>query len=268
MKRLKKAHLILISVSVLILLFCIGMTGYLLFSNYQSIRLFMQAESNFLRGDAESLALANAQLQQVIAKDDDNEAAYIMLGAIAEKQKSYPEQVYYCFMAHRLNPLSVENKERYIRSLCLARYFDRLENFLGSQTLTEEWKSVLLYAAGRNGSLQKYKWKLETQGRGNRIGELALLLFENKHLSNPGKLAALETLAVDDDAFLKDGILTAPGMRWKRRVRSISIVSRLLLPAFTPISSPSGRRWRCLKNTLPNTMIPLLPCRRQKSTAF
>ena len=39
------------------------------------------------------------QLLQVIENDDDNEAAYVMLAEIAGKQKNYPEQVYYYFMA-------------------------------------------------------------------------------------------------------------------------------------------------------------------------
>ena len=238
---MKKVYLILISVSVLILLFCICMTGYLLFSNYQNVRLFKQAENNFQRGDAESLHLANAQLQQVIARDDDNEAAYIMLGAIAEKQKSYPEQVYYCFMAHRLNPLSKENKAQYLKSLCLARYFDRVENFLSQRELADEWVPILLYAAGRNGSLQKYKQKLEKRGRGTRIGELALLLFENKQLSNPEKLAALETLAADDDAFLKQEILAAKvdlylaGRDFDRAGKALEEASALNFYSFAPV---------------------------------
>ena len=158
MKNLKKSHLILIIVSVLILFACIGITAYLLFSNYQNVRLFKQAQGNFQRGDASSLKIAEAQLQQVIAKDSDNEAAYIMLGVIAEKNKCYPEQVYYCYMAHRLNPLSKENKAAYVKSLCFARYFDRLENFLSLQTsLSAQGKKLLIYAASRNSNLDKYK---------------------------------------------------------------------------------------------------------------
>ena len=105
------------------------MTVYLLFSNYQNIRLFKQAQSNFQQGDDTSLELAEAQLLRVINNDSDNEAAFVMLGEIARKRKVYPEQVYYCFMAYRLNPLSEENKNKYIESLCFARYFVRLENF-------------------------------------------------------------------------------------------------------------------------------------------
>ena len=151
MKNLKKSHWILIIVSVLILLGCIGITAYLLFSNYQNIRLFKQAQSNFQRGDDASLTLAESQLLQFVRKDNDNEAAYIMLGQIAEKRKCYPEQVYYCYMAHRLNPLSEENKKQYIKSLWFARYFDRLENFLSQQSdLSDQERKLLFYSAGIN----------------------------------------------------------------------------------------------------------------------
>ena len=130
MKNLKKSHWLLIALSILILAGTIGITAFLLFSNYQNVRLFKQAQNNFLRGDIESLMLAEAQLLQLTRNDNDHEAAYITLGAIAEKRKFYPEQVYYCYMAHRLNPLSAENRNQYVKSLWFARYFDRLENFL------------------------------------------------------------------------------------------------------------------------------------------
>ena len=209
MKLLKKSHLILLLAAVLILLGCIGMTAYLLFSNYQNIRLFKLAQSNFQRGDAGSLELADAQLQQVISKDDDNESAYVMLGEIAQKTKNYPQAVYYCYMAHRLNPLSSENKERYIRSLCFARYFDRLENFLVQQDRTDKWNQLLLYAAGHNGNIKKYKLQLERRDQDNRIGELALLLFEHKQLSHEDKIRALERAFAGADAFLQQELLAA-----------------------------------------------------------
>lgn len=107
---MKKSRLILIILSVLILLGCIGMMAFLLFFNYQNVRLFKQAESNFLQGDDNSLLLAETQLLEVVQKDSDNESAFIMLGEIARKRKIYPEQVYYCYMACRLNPLSREIK--------------------------------------------------------------------------------------------------------------------------------------------------------------
>ena len=72
MKNLKKSHWILIISSVLILIGCIGATAYLLFSNYQNVRLFKQAQNNFLRGDEASLSLAETQLLQLIRHDSDN----------------------------------------------------------------------------------------------------------------------------------------------------------------------------------------------------
>ena len=101
---MKKYRLILIVLSVLILLGCIGMTVFLLFSNYRNVRLLRQAQGDFLRGDDASLDLAETQLLQLIANDSNNESAFSMLGEIAGKRKVYPEQVYYCAMAYRLNP--------------------------------------------------------------------------------------------------------------------------------------------------------------------
>ena len=177
----KRLRLILIITSLLILCGCIGLTAYLLFSNYQQARLFNQAKSEFQRGSAESLALAKVQLQQVIRNDNDNEAAYIMLAEIACRQKNYPEQVYYCFMAHRLNPLSRENAEKYVESLLLARHFNRLETFLfQQQALSDEWLQLLLYSAGRNGNINKYKAERRP---GNILNELTFLLYKNNSLT-------------------------------------------------------------------------------------
>ena len=119
----RRVRLILVIASLLILFGCIGLTAYLLFSNYQQARLFAQAKSEFLRGSPEALALAKAQLQQVVKVDNDNEAAYIMLAEIAGKQKNYPEQIHYSFMAHRLNPLSRENAENMLKAYCLPAIF-------------------------------------------------------------------------------------------------------------------------------------------------
>jgi hypothetical protein len=208
MKNLKKSHWILITLSILVLLGCIGMTVCLLFSNYQNVRLFRKAQSNFQRGDNESLTTAEGQLQQLIRNDSDHEAAYIMLGKIAQKRKVYPEQVYYCYMAHRLNPLSAENKEQYIQSLWYARYFDRLENFLSQQHgLTDQLYQQLLYAAGRNGNLKKYKLQLSRRDNNNAVGELALLLFEYKHLSTEQKISALNN--IKETPLVKQEILAA-----------------------------------------------------------
>jgi hypothetical protein len=57
---------------VLLLIGSVVVTAYLLFSNYQQASLFTQAKREFLRGSAESLALAKVQLLQVIENDDDN----------------------------------------------------------------------------------------------------------------------------------------------------------------------------------------------------
>ena len=185
------------------------MTAFLLFSNVRNVRLFQQAQSNFQRGDDASLDLAETQLLQLIAKDSNNESAFSMLGEIAEKRKFYPEQVYYCAMAYRLNPLSSENKEKYIDSLCFARYFDRLEVLLSQDSsLSDKHRQLLLYAAGRNGNINKYKQQLSRRDADNRIGELALLLFVHKHLTVEQKLSALERFN-DPDGFLKQEILAA-----------------------------------------------------------
>ncbi len=206
---MKKSRLILIILSVLILLGCISMTVFLLFSNYRNIRLFKQAENNFLQGDEESLDLAEVQLLQLIRNDGDNEAAFVMLGEIARRKKIYPEQVYYCYMAYRLNPLSEENKEKYIESLCFARYFDRLENFLAQEnSLNSRRHQLLLYAAGRNGNINKYNRQFKRRDDDNRVGELALLLFDHKHLEDKQRIAALEKFS-NADEFLKQEILTA-----------------------------------------------------------
>ena len=206
---MKKSRLVLIIFSVLILAGCISMTAFLLFSNVRNVRLFQQAQSNFQRGDDASLDLAETQLLQLIAKDSNNESAFSMLGEIAGKRKFYPEQVYYCAMAYRLNPLSSENKEKYIDSLCSARYFDRLEVLLSQDSsLSDKHWQLLLYAAGRNGNINKYKQQLSRRDADNRIGELALLLFVHKHLTVEQKLSALERFN-DPDGFLKQEILAA-----------------------------------------------------------
>ena len=207
---MKKSRLILIVLSALILLGCISMTVFLLFFNYRNIRLFKQAQRNFLRGDEESLTLAETQLQQFIRKDSDHEAAFSILGEIARKRKVYPEQVYYTYMAYRLNPLSAANKEKYIASLCFARYFKRLEMLLSQESsLSSKQSQLLLYAAGRNGNIHKYKQQLSRRSGDNRTGELALLLFTQNHLTNPEKHKALNRYSEKADPFLQQEILVA-----------------------------------------------------------
>ena len=201
---MKKSRIILIALSVLILVVCIGITVYLLFFNSQNLRLFKQAQNNFLRDDDASLQLAESQLLQVVRNDGDNESAFIMLGEIARKRKIYPERVYYCHMAYRLNPLSSVNKQRYIESLCFARYFDRLETLLAQDSsLSYEYAQLLIYASNHNGSADKYKLRVDDSGKDNRLSELASLLFEKKHLSNKEKLSALNEFNFDNDLFLQ-----------------------------------------------------------------
>ena len=223
MKRLKKSHLLLIIFSVLILLGCVGITAYLLFSNHQNVSLFKQAQSNFQRGDERSLDLAERQLQQLVRIDDDNEAAYIMLGEIAAMRKVYPEQVYYCYMAHRLNPLSEESKTRYIKSLCMARYFDRLEHFLARESaLPDRWKPFLLYAAGRSGNWNKYKHILEKFKSKSDLYTLAEVLYLDNHKSIDQKIAALKKLPEDD--FEKQEYLATLAELYIDRNKSENIV--------------------------------------------
>jgi len=206
MKKIKKSRLILIVTSVLILVVCIGVTGYLLFSNYQNVQLFKQARDNFLRGDEKSLELAEKQLREVIRRDGDNEEAFVMLGKIAGKRKVYSEQVYYCYMAYRLNPLSAENKELYVKSLCFARYFERLENFLvQSPELAKKFDGILLYAAGRNGSISKYRTPYDKNDPFNR---LAFLLFKDWKSTPAEKLTELDKIS-GEDSFLQQELLAA-----------------------------------------------------------
>lgn len=206
---MKKVRITLIVISVLILLGTIGMTAFWLFSNYRNVRLFKQAQNNFLKGDAPSLESAEAQLLQLVRNDADNEAAYIMLGRIAEKRKVYPEQIFYCYKAHRLNPLSAENKERYIQSLLFAREFERLENLLLQEsTLSDKHKELLLYVSGRNGTLQKHKALLKlphTKG----LARLAHLLFNSPELDARKKLSILEKEFPSPEPFLKQELLNA-----------------------------------------------------------
>ena len=207
---MKKSRLTLIILSLLILLVCVGVTVYLLFSNYQNVRLFKEAQRNFQRGDEASLSLAEEQLLQVVRNDSDNEAAFVMLGEIARKRKIYPEQVYYCYMAYRLNPLSDDNRERYINSLCFARYFDRLETFLAQEdSLNSKYQPILLYAAGRNGNINSYKQQMQKWGDDNRLGTLSSLLFNQTQLSPEEKLAAIDKLQIDDNIFLQQEVSVA-----------------------------------------------------------
>ena len=202
MKKISKKQLILVSVSVLILAVCIGVTGVLLFSNYRNVALFKQAQINFERGDDASLSTAEAQLLQLLANDNDNEAAFILLGKISGKRKIYPKQAYYCFMAYKLNPLSKENKVNYLQALLFAREFGKLENFLAQQQdLQQEYGHYLFYAAGQNGNISKYP-KL---GRDDApLTQLTILLFKEQKLTVEKKIEAVEKLAGDDPFFRQE----------------------------------------------------------------
>lgn len=224
----RKLRLILIITSLLVLLGCIGLTAYLLFSNYRQASLFARAKSEFQHGSAESLANAKVLLQQVIQSDDDNESAYIMLGEISGRQKNYPEQVYYCFMAHRLNPLSRENKAKYIDSLFYARYFNRLENFLSQQQeLPAEWQQLLLYSAGQNGSINKYNMEHLADAP---LNKLTILLFRDNILSADEKLVALDKLP-QDDFYLHQEILAAK-LKFFLAKRDIANAEKILQQAY------------------------------------
>ena len=210
MKIFGKKRIALISAALLILIACIGMTVFLLFSNYRNVVLFKQAQSDFLRGDDTSLNAAEAQLLQLIRNDDDNETAYLMLASIAGQRKAYPEQVYYSYMAHKLNPLSAENKAKYINSLLFAREFERLENFLSYQSnLSDDLKQVQLYAAGRNGNIKKYKTQLKHSETDKNIGALAFLLFAQDDLSIQKKLSVIENEFQTGDPFLQQELFAA-----------------------------------------------------------
>jgi len=226
-KKLRKLHIVLISIAVLVLIGSIGTMTYLLYSNYQNATLFKQAQRNFQRGDEASLDAAKAQLLQLIKNDDDNEAAYVMLGAIAEKRKIYPEQVYYCFMAYKLNPLSTENKDKYISSLCSARDFERLENFLSRQSdISDKQNQILVYAAGQNGRIQKYK---NVSKAGSSLNKLTELLFRKK-LTTAEKLKKLSVFK-EDDPFLKQEILAAQA-RFYLEVRDVEKTEKALQAAY------------------------------------
>ena len=188
----KKLKIALICAVSFILLVTIALTAYLFFSNYQNVRLLQQAESNFLRGDDNSVKLAEQQLLQFVRNDSDSERAFVLLGKIAQRKKVFPEQVYYTYQAHKLNPLSRENESDYIESLLYAREFERLETFLSNKNnLSNDEKSFLLYAAGHNGNIKRYP-KLLERNNNDLLAELAILLFKPEQISSDQKIAELQ----------------------------------------------------------------------------
>lgn len=196
----KHLHRILIVIAILILMISIAFSAYLLVFNYKNVHLFRKAERNFLSNTPASLNVAESQLLQLIRNDPDNEQAFLMLSRIAERRKKYPEQVYYSYQAHKLNPLSRENEELYILSLLRTREFLRLENFLAlkQDNDDETLPDLLLYAAARNGNLGKYRERREPAIAGEQpsspLQELLRILYLDTSLDSSQKLQALGKL--------------------------------------------------------------------------
>ena len=207
----KKIKIILICTAILALIGSIALSAYLFFSNYRNVKLFRRAESNFRQGDAESIKLAESQLLALVNSDPDNEQAYILLAQIAKQKKIHPERVFFSLQAHKLNPLSLENENTYIDSLLYIRDFSRLENFLSLKSdLNGEQHGLLLYAAGQNGNIGKYRTQLNRRND-NLIAELALLLYKYTHLDIKHKLQVLDNYLANraKNDFHKQEILAA-----------------------------------------------------------
>ena len=213
----KHLHRILIVIAILILMISIAFSAYLLVFNYKNVHLFRKAERNFLSNTPASLNVAESQLLQLIRNDPDNEQAFLMLSRIAERRKKYPEQVYYSYQAHKLNPLSRENEELYILSLLRTREFLRLENFLAlKQDNDGTLPDLLLYAAARNGNLGKYRERREPAIAGEQpsspLQELLRILYLDTSLDSSQKLQALGKLKntlSQEEFFLRQEIAEA-----------------------------------------------------------
>ena len=194
----------MIIIAVLVLLGSIGMSFFLLFSSYQNIQLFREAANNFKRGDSKSCDSAERQLLQLINNDDDNEQAFIMLGEIARARKVYSEEMYYTYQAHKLNPLSSENKMKYINSLLMNREFKRLESFLNQQnSLSAELQPFLLYAAIKNETLSKYLRNFSEKYDSNiyRLAEIIKSKADSKDKIK--SLLELDKKVVGDSDFMR-----------------------------------------------------------------
>lgn len=212
----KQLRRILIIIAILILIISIAFSAYLLFFNYKNAHLFRKAERNFLRNTPTSLNRAELQLLQLIRNDQDNEQAFLMLSQVAERKEKYPEQVYYSFQAHKLNPLSQENKKRYLVSLLRTREFLRLENFLTFERDNNEAQfDLLLYAAARNGNLGKYRKRLEQvaiAGQTSPLRQLLRILYQETNRTEEQTLQALGKLKSTlprNDFFLRQEIVEA-----------------------------------------------------------
>ena len=216
MKSRRYLRKILVVFAILILVASIGFSACLLFFNYQNVRLFRRAAGNLRRGTPTALDTAEAQLQRLIQKDRDHEQAFLMLARIAERKKKYPEQVYYSFQAHKLNPLSPENRELYIASLLRTREFLRLENFLELERDGETSQlELLLYAAARNGNLGKYRGVLPPEDNAadsSPLRKLLRILYLEADWSAARKLQALAELrreVAPEQNFLQQEIAEA-----------------------------------------------------------
>ena len=206
----KRLRVILIITALIVLIISIAFSIYLLFSNHQNVQLLKNAENNISHGDEASLSLAESQLLQLVSNDSDNERAFILLGKIAAMKKVYPEQLYYTFKAHQLNPLSDENEQAYIESLLFAREFPRLENFLSrKRELAKERVIFLLYAAGKNGTFNKYsRYHKQLQNNSSTLAKLTEMLFFAKNPPDENKLLALKKQSANDK-FIQQEISAA-----------------------------------------------------------
>ncbi len=212
MSRINRLRLSLIVFAILVLAVCIAFSAYLLFSNYSKVHLLREAERNFQQG---KLDIAEAQFRQLIREDSDNERAFILLGEIAEKLKKYPDMVYYCYQAHELNPLSEENKDRYIKSLLYVRDFPALERVFAGKPKNKTQRDILLYSAVVNGHAEMYKEFLTQTRNEPHVSGLQKLLhildspdgFEAKRVLP--ELADLEKTLAQDEIFLRQEIAAA-----------------------------------------------------------
>ncbi len=204
---MKRLRLLLITVALLILTGTLVFSVSMLFFNYGNVRLLRQAEKNIRQGKSH---IAEAQLKELIRTDHDNERAFILLWEIARREKKYPDMAYYGNQAHELNPLSTENRERYMESLLYTRDFPALERILSG---SPEHRDIMLYSAGQNGNPEIYK-DLFLQAKKSPSPLLRLLLiltpeegFNAKKILP--KLAELQKETSPTDTFLRQEIAAA-----------------------------------------------------------
>ena len=233
--------------AILVLVASIAFSLYLLFSNYQNVRLLHNAEQGLRRNDPASLQIAEDQLKQLINNDGDNEQAYLLLAHIAEQRKHYPELVNYCYHAYKLNPLSEENKKLYITSLLRTRDFPRLENFLAlerNNNVTQQ--ELLLYAAANNRNLRQYEEllsQLEDSAKYSSLHKLIKILYLDAESNYNQKWQALTELQKDvpiEDFFLAQEIAAAKAklaldqQKFKKAEIALQEAERINSFAFAP----------------------------------